>query len=227
MLKKHLLTLGRGLAMLAAVYVPAFALVSIALVSGIIGGGGEHSAQAAAVPLTIGISLVMALILIATAGAGGFQSYGFRSAGAKMLWWSLGLGITIGALLRLIATVLDVRQSPLQGFATWQVITYFWLGAPVQEEVIFRGLLQGTLEKGIPGFIPIGRWRISIAALVTAVVFAIVHLALLSVGASLGEAAFVVVGALILGLVAGQLRWKSESLIPCFVVHALFNIVAG
>ncbi len=82
-------------------------------------------------------------------------------------------------------------------------------------------------EGGFPGLIPVARWKFSVAALVSAVAFALVHLALPTVGASSEATAFVVASALILGLVAGQLRWSTGSLVPCFVIHALFNIIIG
>lgn len=82
-------------------------------------------------------------------------------------------------------------------------------------------------EGGFPGLIPVGRWKFSVAALVSAVAFALVHLALPTVGVSSGATAFVVASALILGLAAGQLRWSTGSLVPCFVIHALFNIIIG
>jgi hypothetical protein len=145
MSKQLLLTLGRGLAMLAAVYVPTFAVMSAVVISG--------ASLEAAIPVMIGVSLGIALLLMATVGGKRFQSFGFRPAGARMLWWSLCLGV--------------------------------------------------------------------------AVAFAFVHLALPTVGASSEATAFVVASALVLGLAAGQLRWSTGSLVPCFVIHALFNIIIG
>ena len=219
MFKQFLLTLGRGLAMLAAVYVPTFVVVSAVVISG--------ASLEAAIPVMIGISLGIALLLMATVGGRRFRSFGFRPAGAKVLGRSLCLGVALSILLRWLARVMGVQQASMTGLATWQVVLFFWVAAPVQEEVIFRGLLQGTLQGGFPGLIPVARWKFSVAALVSAVAFALVHLALPTVGASSGATAFVVASALILGLAAGQLRWSTGSLVPCFVIHALFNIIIG
>lgn len=227
MLKQLLLALGRGLVMLVAVYLPTFVLASAIVISVTSNAGGKPPALEAAIPLVIGISLGIALILMATVGGRQFRSFGFRLAGAKVLWWSLCLGLAVSGLLHWLAMMMGVQETNMAGLATWQVIVFFWVAAPVQEEVIFRGLLQGTLQQGFPGLIPVARWRFSVAAVVSAVAFALVHLALLTSGASPGTAAFVVVGALILGLLAGQLRWSTESLVPCFVIHALFNITGS
>lgn len=227
MLKQFSLALGRGLAMLVAVYLPTFVLVSAIVVSVTSGADGKPPALEAAIPLIIGVSLGMALILMATVGGRRFRSFGFRLAEARVLWWSLCLGLAVSGLLHWLAMLMGVQETAMAGLAAWQVILFFWVAAPVQEEVIFRGLLQGTLQQGFPGFIPVARWRFSVAAVVSAVAFALVHLALFTVGASSGTAVFAVVSALILGLLAGQLRWKSGSLVPCFVIHALFNITGS
>ena len=205
--------------MLAAVYVPTFVVVSAVVISG--------ASLEAAIPVMIGVSLGIALLLMATAGGRRFRSFGFRPAGAKVLWRSLCLGVAVAVLLRGLARMMGVQQASITGLATWQVVLFFWVAAPVQEEVIFRGLLQGTLQGGFPGLIPVARWKFSVAALVSAVAFALVHLALPTVGASSGATAFVVASALILGLAAGQLRWSTGSLAPGFVIHALFNIIIG
>ena len=61
-------------------------------------------------------------------------------------------------------------------------------------------------------------------AVIAAVAFALVHLNLRTTGATWSTAIFTVIGALILGLLAGYFCWQTGSLIPCFVVHALFNV---
>ena len=221
------MTLGRGLALLLAVYVPAFALVStfIMLRAGAV--DDASTLVGAAIPLVIAISLGISLLLIAVRGGGQFRSFGFRGVGTRTLLLSLGLGLGFGVLLHWLATLLNVQQSRFPGFAAWQLIAFFWLAAPVQEEIIFRGLLQSTLQGGIPSLISIGSRKLSVAALVSAIAFALVHLALFGMGATSGATALVVFGALVLGVAAGQMRWSTGSLVPGIVMHALFNIVGS
>ena len=87
MLKQSSLALGRGLAMLVAVYLPTFVLVSAIVVSVTSGADGKPPALEATIPLIIGVSLGMALILMATVGGRRFRSFGFRPAEARVLWW--------------------------------------------------------------------------------------------------------------------------------------------
>jgi membrane protease YdiL (CAAX protease family) len=55
---------------------------------------------------------------------------------------------------------------------------------------------------------------LSSAVIFTAALFGIIHL---------GAGAAVATGAIVLGLVAGELRRRSGSLLPAVIVHALFN----
>jgi membrane protease YdiL (CAAX protease family) len=92
---------------------------------------------------------------------------------------------------------------------------YFGVGASIQEEVIFRGLLQSFLEqRWITLFLVFGA-SLSPAVLFAATLFGIIHL---------GSGPIVLAGAIVLGLVAGELRRRSGSLLPAVIVHALFNL---
>ena len=98
------------------------------------------------------------------------------------------------------------------------------MGLPIQEELIFRGLFQGYLATHIQSSIKIWKWKLTVPALIGAIVFSLVHLALLSVEASLGGVLFIVVGAFILGIIAGYFRAETGSLIGPIIVHSLFNL---
>ena len=88
------------------------------------------------------------------------------------------------------------------------VLLYILLaaGAPLVEELFFRGLLLRGLLARLPG-IP--------SVLVSAVLFAVAHFELLQFA---GLAAF--------GAVLGLLSWRSGRLGPGVVAHATFNAAA-
>jgi membrane protease YdiL (CAAX protease family) len=72
------------------------------------------------------------------------------------------------------------------------------------------------VERRCPLIFPLLGVSISGAVVFTAVLFGIIHL---EVGA------LVALGAVILGLVAGELRRRSGSLLPAIIVHASFNCI--
>jgi membrane protease YdiL (CAAX protease family) len=81
---------------------------------------------------------------------------------------------------------------------------------------VFRGLIQSIVEKQWSLIFAIRGVSISGAVAFTALLFGIIHL---DVGA------VVAVNAVVLGLVAGELRRGSGSLVPAIIVHACFNCI--
>jgi membrane protease YdiL (CAAX protease family) len=200
-------TLGLALGLFVAVYAPTFMAVAL-----------FHPPAQIDVPLIIAISLAIALALIRAMARppAGVSEFGFAAPGLRYL----GLAVLIGLPLALAAGGLDhlfPSKGPIStaGFSPWMPWLYFGLGASIQEEVIFRGLIQSVLERAWPGRLTgFGAW-LSPAVGLTAVLFAVVHL---------DSGLVVVAGALALGLVAGELRRRSGSLLPAVIVHALFNM---
>jgi membrane protease YdiL (CAAX protease family) len=93
---------------------------------------------------------------------------------------------------------------------------YFVIGASIQEEIIFRGLIQSMLERRWMVTFSLFGGSVSAAVVFTTVLFGVIHLE---------AGAVVALGAIILGLIAGELRRCSGSLLPAIIVHALFNCV--
>lgn len=177
-----------------------------------------HPPAQIAVPMIIGISLAMALALtlVMARPPAGVSEFGLKAPGLRYV----GLAVLIGLPLALAAGGLDhlfPSKGPIStaGFPPWMPWLYFGLGASIQEEVIFRGLIQSVLEQAWNGRLAGLGASLSPAVGITAVLFAVVHL-------DSGPA--VVASAMALGLVAGELRRRSGSLLPAVIVHALFNL---
>lgn len=200
--------LGVALGLLLAVYVPTFALVA-----------ALHLSMAHAVPVIILVSAALALgFMLALRRRGQLTLADFGLSWPK--WRDLVVAIVIAVP---VATVVNALLShahesgPLAGLslAPALALLYFGLGAPLQEELIFRGLLQTTATRAlaVPGS---ATARTGIAAVaIAATLFALVHLAV---------GPWTAAAALVLGLLAGELRRRSGSLIPAIVIHAIFNL---
>ncbi len=91
--------------------------------------------------------------------------------------------------------------------------------APIGEELLFRGLLEGRLLSTL-GSSPGVLW---VAIAIPAVLFSLVHVAPFS-GAPRGYLGSVLAAALVLGVLAGYFRAVSGSLAPAVVAHACFNL---
>jgi membrane protease YdiL (CAAX protease family) len=198
----------RGLGLLVllflAVYVPVFAVA----------GALRHS-PGLLVPVVIVLSLAIAIGLIA---------FFVRSRGMSVAEFGLRLcrpmylvaASIIGLPLALAATYCSIyahEAGPLAGLSISLAVSilYFGIGAPIQEEVIFRGLLQSVLARSFS----LHEASPHAAPLIVAMLFGASHLVVGPVTAA---------AALLLGITAGELRLRSASLLPAVIVHALFNL---
>lgn len=196
--------LGLLILLFLAVYVPVFAAA----------GALRHSPELV-VPIVIVLSLAIAIGLIAffiRRHGMSVAEFGLRSCAPLYVVVALIAGLP----LVLAATYCSIHAhegGPLAGLSISFAISilYFGIGAPIQEEVIFRGLLQSVLAKSFT----LHGASAHAAPFIVAVLFGASHLVVGPVTA---------VAALLLGTVAGELRLRSASLLPAVIVHALFNL---
>ena len=107
-------------------------------------------------------------------------------------------------------------QGPLPlHISPWLTFAYFGLFAPVQEETIFRGLLQTSLASELISAGWTGQVASVTAVLVAAFLFGAIHVAVGPLTAAC---------ALVLAVLAGELRRRSGSLLPAVLCHSLFNV---
>jgi len=197
---------GIGIGLFLVVYIPAF--VTTALI---------RLRLEVAIPLIIAITFLIAFILIILLARPpeGIAEFGFRTPSASHLAIATAVGLPLGVAVTFLSHLFPSKPPfDVSRFAPWMIGLYFIIGSPIQEEIIFRGLIQSMLER---------RWMItssvfgaslSWAVLFTATLFGIIHLE---------AGALVAIGAIVLGLVAGELRRRSGSLLPAIMVHVLFN----
>jgi membrane protease YdiL (CAAX protease family) len=197
---------GIGIGLFLAVYIPAF--VTTALV---------RPRVEIAIPLIIAITSMVALtlVLLLARPPTGIAEFGFRIPNTRYLAIGAALGFTLGVAVTFLSHLFPSKPPfDVSRFAPWMIGLYFIIGSPIQEEIIFRGLIQSILERRWMITFSIFGASLSGAVAFTAALFGIIHL-------EAGVA--VTIGAIVLGLVAGELRRRSASLLPAVVVHALFN----
>lgn len=132
---------------------------------------------------------------------------------------SIVFGVPIGWALTILVNHLSSGPPPPEmSLRPWMMILYFVVGAATQEEVIFRGLLQTTLARQISGALSFFGTSLSYATIIVALLFGLLHMAVNPVTA---------VAAFVLGLLSGELRHRSGSLLPAMLVHAVFNAFAA
>jgi membrane protease YdiL (CAAX protease family) len=201
---KILVASGLAALLLVLVYAPAFLLA-----------GGLKLRMNAAVPVIIGMTFVAACAL-----AAGYARWwrlrlaDFGVGGASPRYFVLALLIAVplsAAAQWAIEKAHESAAMPGLHLSRAALVLYFLLCAPIQEESIFRGLLQTVFARQL------GRTAGAAIAgsIAAALLFALVHLEIGPVTAA---------GALLLGLLAGELRRRSCSLLPAILSHVIFNL---
>ncbi|HZX70784.1 MAG TPA: type II CAAX endopeptidase family protein [Rhodanobacter sp.] len=203
--RQVLFAAGMTLLLFVIVYVPTFILV-----------GSLRLPLGQMVPAVMLLSFAIACGLIALHARRwqrGWNAFGFCLPRMRFLLYAFAWSIPCAAIVALCVNQAG-EPGPLAGLkiAPWLAMIYFGLIAPIQEETIFRGLLQTTLARRLSD--PGGRGELC-ASLGVAVLFAVIHLAVGPLTA---------LGALVLGVLAGEWRRRSGSLLPAIVCHALFNL---
>jgi hypothetical protein len=199
--------LALALLLFVSVYAPAFALVA-----------WLHARVEVAVPLIIAVSAGIAAIFMALIAKRpkGFAEFGLARLPFSYVIAAAAAGVVIGAAFAYIAALFPARSPlDLSTLRPWMIVVYFVIAAPIQEELIFRGLLQSLVARGISSQ---SFWAAHFPVFFTAVLFGIIHV---------DSGIVVATEAVLLGLIAGELRRLSGSLIPAMVFHAILNAASA
>ena len=128
----------------------------------------------------------------------------------------LGVSVLIDELDRLVALVFPLPDHIARGmdfltfatpFEALLVVGGAVLVAPLVEEVVFRGFFQGQLEEGFRD--------VTRAVLFSALLFTVLHFN-----------PWWSLQIYLLGMVLGYLAWRTGSIWPSFIVHAVNNSLA-
>jgi membrane protease YdiL (CAAX protease family) len=106
---------------------------------------------------------------------------------------------------------LQVLMATPPNLGWWLVVAGALIGAPVLEEILYRGCLQQGMRR-----LGVGPW---LATLATSGLFAFMHLPALPDEGRISALA----GLLVLAIGLGILRERTGRLTPCILAHALFN----
>lgn len=190
------------------VYLPSFILVGIVRTKG-----------PGTVLLIMVTSFLVAAVMIAiflTRHGWHRKDFGLYVAGKKYLLGAFILGGILGLIVAVLQRIFGVQGPRMfETFALWQIVLLFWIGASIQEEIIFRGLIQSVVGRTLKNDGTLKWGPVSAAAVITAVLFAIIHIPM---------GIFTACAALVAGLLAGELRTRSGSILPAMIVHAMMNI---
>jgi len=187
----------------------------------------------AALAATQATELILALFAILIFGKGKFSEYGFRkskleipASSSFMRWIPAGLlALGVGAVATLIIASTGSSGNPLVRQLTFpQMILFVWINSSIIEEIFTRGFLQGHLMKAMDNAKKVPVLRVSYPTLISALFFSLMHLVIIMQGADAVTVIIILFFTFTLGLIAGNQRAKTGSLIPAIGAHMLGNI---
>ncbi len=177
--------------------------------------------------------LVWSLALMLVLGKGDLAKYGFRMTTAAHLKSTFVFGSVAAVVVQVILAAIWKVLPPSGGHPAsagssfLQIVVTVWIIASICEEVFLRGLVQTFLAPLKHVGITLFGLRLSLPVITAAVLFGVMHVMLLTMGADKFLVAGIVISAGVLGLVAGYYRERTASLIPAIMVHMLFNVYGG
>ena len=146
----------------------------------------------------------------------------------KPAFFGLLTAIVINILLTALtlATGGKPEAHPLLEASTpLQTFLFIFIYASLAEEMLLRGFLQNILSPLSIRGIRVFRQKLSLPVIISAVVFGLIHLILLTTGASGLFVTRIVIFTTVLGLFAGYYQEKHNNFSHAFIVHMAGNLM--
>lgn len=162
--------------------------------------------------LTFGITIGYALIVKRLRVGKGVKllHFGLRKTDPALILWGvvtvMATTLTIEPLLELFPSQWIERLAELMRQGGWMIFTTV-VAAPILEEILFRGIIQESLTRKY------GPWR---GILVASAIFGIIHII-----------PHQVINAFFVGTVLGFIYYRTQSLIPVILIHAINNAISN
>jgi len=170
------------------------------------------------------IMTVIALIgsLVITGGA--LSRHGYRRPTGMKWWPTIWPGLLLGALGTLMIFVTPAGGMDMARLGSGAVIVLLILYSSISEEIFTRGFIQSLMSHLRERKINLLVARVSIPALTSGVLFGCLHLSIYFGGSDLLTTVIIVCYTTLLGIVAGYLFEKYDSIIPAIIVHIAANV---
>ena len=154
--------------------------------------------------------------------------YGFKKPEGLNLARFVLLSLSLGVVVSLIRSFVGGgEEGSIEDFFGIQIIVGIWIYASIAEEILTRGLVQGYLKPLAERGVIHSETRISVPVLVGALFFALMHIAMVTLGVDTVSVIATIVSAFVLGIIAGYYYEKTGSLAPAILVHMLFNVAGS
>jgi len=169
--------------------------------------------------------LFLSIILIYIFSKKGIIEFHFRKVKIQHLILPIGLTVFVIIIHQLFPLLLEDDVHPVaESMTIIQQLIYIVVLASLSEELLFRGFLQNMLSPIKSFGINFLNIRLSLAVIISGILFGLIHFALIATGASFNFVIQIVVFAIIIGMIAGYFQEKYNNFTFAFVVHMTANL---
>lgn len=165
------------------------------------------------------LSLLLSWMIVTGLGKRSFgEALGLSWPQNFKLWHAVALGVGMFALSGLLMSILPRHETDMDKFLKFGTVVRVALalvatiGAPIQEEIVYRGVLYTALEKSI---------GVRRTVMLVSLLFWGIHVA------QYWQSLATLVAVLLLSFVLTGLRAWSGKLLPCVATHLFFNGIQG
>ncbi len=176
--------------------------------------------QLAPIILAHALTLLVAWFVVTRFNTFSFrQTLGWKMNGFKA-WHAVLITVGFYALALTLVTLLGDVENEFETllksskYAVYLVAFFATVSAPLVEEVVYRGILYSAFQR---------RFGIVLAVILVTLLFTLVHVPQYSLGVVPDYAT--VVTLLLLSLSLTLLRARTGNLLPCIVLHTVFNAI--
>ena len=222
-----LIALGIGLAISMAIYAISFAVMVAVVRKRKSNTNGTITNPWMTSAIVSPVVLCLSLLTIFLFSIGTLPLWGFQIPTLDVMALLSTIGLITAIVIVSVSEHLSPTPAKMNPPSDWSGRIIFFivivLLASIGEEVLFRGFLQNILDNSLLLSINLGLFSITSGALISAIVFGLIHIApAKQMGSSVPV---LVISAAILGLMAGIFLTISGSLILPIIVHIEFNLV--
>ena len=165
------------------------------------------------------LSLLLSWMIVTHLGKRSFgEALGLSWPPNFKLWHAVALGVGMFALSGLLMSILPRHETDMDKFLKFGTVVRVALalvatiGAPIQEEIVYRGVLYTALEKSI---------GVRGTVMLVSLLFWGIHVV------QYWQSIATLVAVLLLSFVLTGLRAWSGKLLPCVATHLFFNGIQG
>ncbi len=178
--------------------------------------------QLAPIILAHALTLLVAWFVVTRANTFSFrQTLGWNMNGFKA-WHAIlitvGFYVVAWTLMSVFGDVENEFEALLKSsrYAVYLVAFFATVTAPLVEEVVYRGLLYSAFQR---------RFGVAFAVILVTLLFTLVHVPQYSFGAVPDFATIITL--LLLSLTLTMVRARTGNLLPCIVLHTVFNAISS